>query len=123
MGISHNPLSEAVFTDNTRELEDHEFSRLPLWADKAAYVYTYGGYEGRGIILATDGKGKWTFGNLGHCSCYGPLERNGSWPHYTKQEAERILEREMAEERYDDDEKRAYEGSEEMFKKFFSENP
>lgn len=37
------------------------------------YSYEYGGYEGSGFAAWKVGS-KWYYHELGHCSCYGPLE-------------------------------------------------
>jgi hypothetical protein len=38
------------------------------------YWYTTGSYEGAGRAVILLKNGKWKLLNLGHCSCYGPLE-------------------------------------------------
>lgn len=49
------------------------------YLDKEAYeylIYNYevGGYDGSGAAVLKDKNGKFILIDLGHCSCYGPLE-------------------------------------------------
>jgi hypothetical protein len=39
----------------------------------AAYYYASGSYEGSGSIIFRTKDG-WRYHNMGHCSCYGPLD-------------------------------------------------
>lgn len=40
----------------------------------AVYWYENGGYDGSGELVALGKDGFLYYTNLGHCSCYGPLE-------------------------------------------------
>lgn len=42
---------------------------------KAIYEYQYGFYEGNGKLIVKTIDDKFWVQDLGHCSCYGPLER------------------------------------------------
>ena len=49
------------------------------YLDKEAYeylIYNYevGYYDGSGVAVLKDNNGKFILMDLGHCSCYGPLE-------------------------------------------------
>ena len=39
------------------------------------YWYENGGYDGTGVAVAKHVDGRYSETNLGHCSCYGPLDR------------------------------------------------
>jgi len=41
--------------------------------DEVYYWYAEAGYEGMGNLIGIL-NGKWYMHNMGHCSCYGPLE-------------------------------------------------
>ena len=57
--------------------EDDEVKKLTEWGiEEAWYWYSYQYYEGMGQILLRRGD-KFDIHDMGHCSCYGPLE------HYT----------------------------------------
>ena len=46
----------------------------------AVYWYGYGSYEGSGVLLGRREK-DWIVLDLGHCSCYGPTDKEGDeWP-------------------------------------------
>lgn len=46
--------------------------------------YSIGSYEGSGDAYCYDGK-SFYYKSLGHCSCYGPFERNGWEPIYKEE--------------------------------------
>ena len=52
------------------------------------YYYLDYGYEGEGCAIFLDSNDKWHIVDLGHCSCYGPLEDLKSVP----MEKEQVLE-------------------------------
>lgn len=57
------------------ELGEWDLKEFPE-AEYLVYYYESGSYDGSGTALAkTDGK--FYSYNLGHCSCYGPLESDG----------------------------------------------
>lgn len=58
---------------DTEKIESHGFDLVLYW-------YAYGSYEGSGEMLARR-DGRWAYANLGHCSCYGPVDNLGpfSW--------------------------------------------
>lgn len=62
------------FTTDNLTLGDVKELRLNTNFTKVWYFYESQPYEGRGILIGTDGK-LWGAYCLGHCSCYGPVDR------------------------------------------------
>lgn len=58
-------------------LSDYDWEQAK--GDYQWFVFWYedGGYDGSGIAAGLTKEGKIEYGNLGHCSCYGPME---NWP-------------------------------------------
>ena len=56
-------------------LGDWEWKEMPLGTIHFIYWYSCGSYEGSGEALILLGDGTVLLHNLGHCSCYGPMER------------------------------------------------
>jgi hypothetical protein len=55
-------------------LQDYELERAEKeGVDAIVYYYGDGSYEGSGAALLRKG-GQWAHEDLGHCSCYGPLD-------------------------------------------------
>lgn len=66
---------------DSRELEDYELAPVEkLNVDWFVYYYEYGDYEGNGFAVWKK-DGKYFYGDLGHCSCYGPTENLSSIPY------------------------------------------
>ena len=64
--------------EETYELFTDEYDMKEIVADfglpdAVFYWYVSGSYEGSGALLAIK-DGKWFDKELGHCSCYGPLD-------------------------------------------------
>ena len=56
------------------ELSDYDFKPLEdMGFDVVAYWYSAGCYEGSGELVGRR-NGLWCHLDLGHCSCYGPVE-------------------------------------------------
>jgi hypothetical protein len=56
------------------ELSNWEIDNLNHFGfDEIWYYYAYGSYEGNGMMLMKKGN-LYDAHNMGHCSCYGPLE-------------------------------------------------
>jgi hypothetical protein len=53
------------------EFDVMEFESFP--PDAIFYWYVNGGYDGYGALIAVKDN-RWYIKDLGHCSCYGPLE-------------------------------------------------
>jgi hypothetical protein len=55
-------------------LDDYELdSAKDAGIDAVVYYYGSGSYEGSGAALLRKA-GDWAYADLGHCSCYGPLD-------------------------------------------------
>ena len=64
-----------IYNVGRDSLDEYDLKYL----DKEAYeylIYNYevGDYEGDGAAVLKDNTGKFILIDLGHCSCYGPLE-------------------------------------------------
>ena len=64
-----------IYNVGREELGEYDLEYL----DKEVYEYLiynyhYEEYEGSGAAVLKDKNGKFMFIDLGHCSCYGPLE-------------------------------------------------
>lgn len=73
-----NMLAETLKRKNihnlgTDELSTSDFDYLPANVDEVWYIYESGYYEGSGHIVLRSGD-KWAEHDMGHCSCYGPLD-------------------------------------------------
>ena len=56
------------------ELHQYDFDELPLGYEWIVYDYEREPYEGGGYLVAKLGIELFVY-NLGHCSCYGPLDK------------------------------------------------
>lgn len=68
------------------------------YLDKEAYeylIYNYeaGDYQGDGAAVLKDNNGKFILIDLGHCSCYGPLEERNPKCIYSLEEIIKLLDR------------------------------
>jgi len=59
----------------SEEIEGWDFPEGATWC---VYDYASGSYEGSGTAYCGDGHNKFWSRNLGHCSCYGPIDQS-SW--------------------------------------------
>lgn len=65
---------EKIISVGRDELSEYDFERLEkLGFDLMVYGYEDGGYDGSGFAAFKKGD-QWFYQELGHCSCYGPLE-------------------------------------------------
>lgn len=55
-------------------LGDYDFDELPKEIEWVVYDYEHEPYEGSGYAVAKFGEALLVY-NLGHCSCYGPLDK------------------------------------------------
>lgn len=63
------------YGDGPYPFEDYELEKLRnLNVETAWYWYSTGSYEGCGNLVARLTDGTWALKDLGHCSCYGPLD-------------------------------------------------
>ena len=70
VGCGYSPKPNITKCDGI-DFEDIE--KQEIIPDAIFYWYESGNYEGIGSLIAVR-NGKWYDKNLGHCSCYGPLE-------------------------------------------------
>lgn len=66
-----------IYNVGRDSLDEYDLKYL----DKEAYeylIYSYevGDYDGSGAAVLKDNDGKFILINLGHCSCFGPLEES-----------------------------------------------
>lgn len=57
------------------------------------YNYVDYGYDGVGAAVLKDENGKFMFIDLGHCSCYGPLEERIPKCIYSREEIIKLLDK------------------------------
>ncbi len=70
-----------IYNVGVDELNEWDFKDVNAQADQfewVVYEYTNYGYEGSGEAVGLGKDGKLHCKNLGHCSCYGPMD---GWPH------------------------------------------
>lgn len=80
---------EQLDSDDIKKLEELGF-------DLVAYWYSRGAYEGQGQILGRK-EGHFYHHDMGHCSCYGPVERfDGFEPSFASLDL--LLERSSSEQ-------------------------
>lgn len=73
------------------------------YLDKEAYeyfIYNYRdfGYDGDGEAVLKDENGKFILIDLGHCSCYGPLEERNPKCIYSLEEIIKLLDKRCQDE-------------------------
>lgn len=65
---------DSPYCDTPTELEEYDLTNIEsLVPYDAVYWYSTGGYEGNGQIILKV-KGRYILHDMGHCSCYGPLD-------------------------------------------------
>lgn len=59
------------------------------------FIYNYEGYiySGNGAAVLKDNNGKFIFIELGHCSCYGPIEERNPKCIYSRDEMVKLLDK------------------------------
>lgn len=75
------------------------------YLDKEAYEYLIYNYEvgycdGSGAAVLKDNNGKFILIDLGHCSCYGPLEERNPKCIYSLEEITKLLDK-RCKDKYD----------------------
>jgi len=53
--------------------EEYDLSKIPSTVEEIWYWYKSGSWEGMGQMILKDANGYYLW-DLGHCSCYGPLD-------------------------------------------------
>lgn len=64
---------KSIGKDELDEWDIDKLNKADLNAEEFVYHYENYGYEGSGFAVWFDGK-EWSYQELGHCSCYGPLD-------------------------------------------------
>lgn len=86
-----------IRTADSGELSKSELSGVEeLGAEYFVYNYQTGDYEGHGWAVWKLPDGKFGYTDLGHCSCYGPVEDLKSIP-YTLDEIKLFAEKNYGE--------------------------
>lgn len=83
-----------IYNVGHEELDEYDLEYL----DKEVYEYLiynyhYEEYEGNGAAVLKDKNGKFMFIELGHCSCYGPLEERIPKCIYSLEEIIKLLDK------------------------------
>jgi hypothetical protein len=64
----------SVGPDELNEYDSHDVMKIQENYVWLVYWYENYGYEGFGEAVALDKEGRLQYSDLGHCSCYGPME-------------------------------------------------
>lgn len=73
--VCHNgDLSPRYDLGQWEELDGWDLDKMPDGTDALHYWYQIGSYEGTGEALFRC-DGQWFRWDMGHCSCFGPLEK------------------------------------------------
>lgn len=82
------------------KLSEWDLKKLPQLEKQLSYeveelIYWYKdqGYAGFGCLIYRDNNDNWHIQNMGHCSCFGPVEDLKSVP-MTKKQVLKLLEKE-----------------------------
>lgn len=83
-----------IYNVGRDSLDEYDLKYL----DKEAYeylIYNYevGYYDGSGAAVFKNNNGKFILIDLGHCSCYGPLEERNPKCIYSREEITKLLDR------------------------------
>ena len=83
-----------IYNVGREELDEYDLEYL----DKEVYEYLiynyhYEEYEGSGAAVLKDKNGKFMFIELGHCSCYGPIEERNPKCIYSRDEMVKLLDK------------------------------
>lgn len=83
-----------IYNVGRDSLDEYDLEDL----DKEAYeylIYNYevGYYDGSGAAVLKDNNGKFILIDLGHCSCYGPLEERNPKCIYSLEEIIKLLDK------------------------------
>ena len=92
-----------IYSVGREELDDDDLQYL----DKEAYEYLIYSYEaayygGSGAAVLKDNNGKFILINLGHCSCFGPLEERALRCIYSRDEITKLLDK-RCKDKYDEE--------------------
>ena len=88
-----------IYNVGIYSLGEYDFKRL----DEEVYeyfIYNYVdcGYDGVGAAVLKDRNGKFMFIDLGHCSCYGPIEERNPKCIYSLEEITKLLDKRCKDE-------------------------
>lgn len=88
-----------IYNVGVDSLGEYDFERLDEESYKY-FIYNYRdfGYDGSGAAVLKDDNGKFTLVNLGHCSCYGPLEERNPKCIYSLEEITKLLDKRCQDE-------------------------
>ncbi len=87
---------------------------LDIAVDVLIYAYHDGGYDGRGVAVYLDNKGKWHLDEISHCSCYGAFDEGFNKIGYTKDQLIELLKKRASEDWNKDDYKAVLKALEEL---------
>ena len=87
---------------------------LDIAVDVLIYAYHNGGYDGHGVAVYLDNKGKWHLDEISHCSCYGALDEGFNKIGYTKDQLTELLKKRASEDWKKDDYKAVLKALEEV---------
>ena len=76
-------------------LYEFELASLPEDSKWIAYAYSQSEYEGHGYAIVAHDDGRYSLYDLGHCSCYGPLEEEASEIVSTREGIEALIGRDF----------------------------
>lgn len=80
------------------DLENLDKNRpLDVAVEQLIYAYHDGGYDGYGVAVYLDNKGKWHLDEISHCSCYGALDEGFNKIGYTKDQLIELLNKRASE--------------------------
>lgn len=89
----YNVGKDALSEDDLEYLDEKVYEYL-------IYNYEIGYWEGDGAAVLKDNNGKFILIDLGHCSCYGPLEERNPKCIYSLDEITKLLD-ERCQDKYD----------------------
>lgn len=88
-----------IYNVGIEPLSEYDLERLD-GEDYEYFIYNYRdfGYDGDGAAILKDEYGKFMLIDLGHCSCYGPLEERNPKCIYSLDEITRLLDKRCQDE-------------------------
>lgn len=83
-----------IYNVGTDSLSEYDLKYLDE-EDYEYFIYNYAdfGYDGDGAAVLKDENGKFILMNLGHCSCYGPIEEHNPKCIYSLEEITKLLDK------------------------------
>lgn len=88
-----------IYNVGIEPLSEYDLERLD-GEDYEYFIYNYAdfGYDGSGTAVLKDENGKFILIDLGHCSCYGPLEERNPKCIYSLEEIIKLLDKRCQDE-------------------------